>query len=598
MLDQEDTEKDVLDVVCELFLQQGDGARHDPLQRLIDFLEQSKDVIDQISLMEKSAGSATDESTLTGKSVVETLKLIINSAIKNPDLLADRYAAFSVALLEIFQQTSRIQPDPSDRRFRDSLWQDSVFLRSLLQIYLAWKQELQNWLDAQPLEDDDKKRMQFIIDQLVSALAPCNFPFNPVALKRAEKTQGKSMVAGVVNWVQDVCFNQAMPKQIKDNAYTLGKDLAITPGDVVYRNEVLELIQYKLQTNKVHRKPVLLIPPQINKYYIFDLTPKNSVLNYLVQQGLQMFVVSWRNPRKTEGDWSLETYIKALLEVLQVMRTICRCKKIGVISGCAGGLTTQALLGYLAKVKKPIVSHQSLLVTALTPNNNSVLELFTTKENIHIARAHASVEGYMDGKALAKIFAWLRPDDLVWNYWINNYLLGKHTPSLDVLYWDNDSTRLPAQLHSDFIAMYEQDVFNIANRHKIFGLPIDYQKVRVNSYIAAGDEDYLMPWRSVYRTTKLLKGNHRFVLSTSGHVQSILRPPHLARTCYYTNEQLPKSADEWLESSTQQEGSWWIDWMRWLKHESGGLKKAAKHTGCELYPPLMPAPGVYVLERY
>lgn len=595
MLGQENSEKDVLDFIYDIFLPKEDGARTEPLQRLIDFLEQSKAVIDQFSTVEPPSAH---ESPIANKSVIDTFKLIINAAINNPEALAQRYASFSVSLLKIFQQTSDVEPDPADRRFRDSLWKDSVFLRALLQIYLVWKKELEQWLDEQILADDDKKRMQFIVNQLVSALAPCNLPINPAAVKRAEKTQGKSMVSGLINWVQDVCFNQAMPKQVKENAYILGKDLAITPGDVVYRNDVLELIQYKSQTNKVHRKPVLLIPPQINKYYIFDLTPKNSVLNYLVQQGLQMFVISWRNPNKTEGNWNLETYVKALLEVLQVMQTICRCKKVGVISGCAGGLTTQALLGYLAKVKKPIISHQSLLVTALTPNNHSVLELFSTKETIHIARAHASVEGYMDGKALAKVFAWLRPEDLVWNYWINNYLLGNQPPSLDILYWDNDSTRLPARLHSDFIAMYEQDIFNHPNRHKIFGLPIDYQKVNVNSYIAAGDEDYLMPWRGVYRTTQLLKGKHRFVLSTSGHVQSILRPPHLAKTSYLTNEQLPESADEWLAHATQHQGSWWVDWTRWLKHESGGLKKAVKYTGCELYPPLMPAPGAYVFERY
>jgi len=595
MLGQENTEKDVLDFIYDIFLPKDGNARSEPLQRLIDFLEQSKDVIDQFSLLN---ASSVPESPIANKSVIDTFKLIINAAINNPDALAQRYASFSVALLKIFQQNSDVEPDPSDRRFRDALWKDSVFLRSLLQIYLVWKKEVEQWLDEQALADDDKKRVQFIVNQWVSTLAPCNLPINPAAVKRAEKTQGKSMVSGLINWVQDVCFNQAMPKQVKENAYTLGKDLAITPGDVVYRNDVLELIQYKPQTAKVHRKPVLLIPPQINKYYIFDLTPKNSVLNYLVQQGLQMFVISWRNPNKTEGNWNLETYIKALLEALQVMQAICRCKKIGVISGCAGGLTTQALLGYLAKVKKPIISHQSLLVTALTPNNHSVLELFSTKETIHIARAHASVEGYMDGKALAKVFAWLRPEDLVWNYWINNYLLGNQPPSLDILYWDNDSTRLPARLHSDFIAMYEQDVFNKANQQKIFGLPIDYQKVNVNSYIAAGDEDYLMPWRGVYRTTHLLKGKHRFVLSTSGHVQSILRPPHLAKTSYLTNEQLPTSPDEWLANATQHQGSWWVDWTRWLKQESGGLKKAVKQTGCELYPPLMPAPGAYVRERY
>jgi polyhydroxyalkanoate synthase len=268
MLDQENAAKDVLDIIYELFLNNnGTQNKPEPLQRLIDFLEQSSQLIDEIDFVEEPEQFATD-SAISGKSIFYTIKVIINSALKNPDLLAQRYSAFAMALLEIFQQQSNLQPDSADRRFRDPLWQNSYFLRAILQIYLAWKNELQQWLDVQPLTVADKQRVQFIINQLIAALAPSNLPVNPVALKRAEKTQGKSMVAGLINWVQDVCFNRAMPKQIKADAYEVGKDLAITPGAVVYRNEVLELIQYQPQTNKVHRKPILLIPPQINKFYI------------------------------------------------------------------------------------------------------------------------------------------------------------------------------------------------------------------------------------------------------------------------------------------------------------------------------------------
>lgn len=351
MLEQEESAKDLLDRLYNLFVPSDNDAQSEPLQRLIDFLNTSSQVIDHLQV-EDTAEENQTESIFSGKSVLATIAQLINCALDNPEMLAQRYAAFSHHILEIVRGRSSLEPDPGDRRFRDPLWKESFFLRALVQIYLTWQQELQLWLCAQPLTQADKMRAEFILRQLVAALAPSNFPLNPSALKRAEKTQGKSFVAGIINWLQDVNFNHCMPQQIKRDAYTLGKDLAATNGSVVYRNDLLELIQYQPQTAKVHRKPILLIPPQINKYYIFDLSPKNSLLGYLVQQGLQMFVVSWRNPHATNGNWSLETYLMALLEAILAIQEICRSKKIGIISACAGGLTTQVLVGYLAKVKK------------------------------------------------------------------------------------------------------------------------------------------------------------------------------------------------------------------------------------------------------
>lgn len=568
------------------------------LDQFTEFLRKSVKLVDSFDVLNQAPQTVPSENTIAdGKSLLQTFRLILQVALTHPEKLAQHYASFASSALAILQKKSDIEPEPGDRRFKDPLWNENALLKSLMQIYLSWKNEILTWLGEQEFNESDRLRVEFVLNQLISAFAPSNLPLNPKALKRSEKTQGMSTVKGLLNWTRDACNNQGMPKQVNENAYEVGKNLATTPGNVVYRNEVLELIQYNPQTKYVYRKPLLLIPPQINKYYIFDLKQKNSILKYLVSQGFQMFVISWRNPHTTDKEWGLETYLKAILEAVHVIQSICKTKKINLVSACAGGLTSQVLLAYLSRVNKNVINSQSLLVTALVPNNNSVLELFSTKESIALARAKASIDGYMDGKALAKTFAWLRPEELVWNYWVNNYLMGMDPPPLDVLFWDNDSTRLPTKLHSEFIFMYEQDVFRTPNKQKVFGLKLDYSQVKVNSYIAAGDEDYLMPWKGVYQTTQLYKGKHRFILSRSGHVQSILRPPNLAKTDYLSNEDLNSTPEKWLKNATSIKGTWWQDWVVWLQKESGSLKRAPTHTGNSLYSPLTPAPGHYVLQH-
>lgn len=560
---------------------------------LLDVANQLMDHLDA----ESEPASEQEPDTFNGKSLLDTFKLILHTALTRPDSLARHYADFASSVLQVLSRESDRQPDPADRRFKDKLWQDNGFFHSLMQIYLAWDEHIQAWIREQTFTPADRQRVAFILNQLVAALSPSNLPINPSALKRAENTEGKSAVKGLLNWINDICFNQSMPRQVSDSAYEVGVSLATTPGQVVYRNEQLELIQYQPQTSQVHRRPVLLVPPQINKYYVFDLKQKNSILGYLVKQELQMFVISWRNPNHSESHWGLDVYVNSLLQAINAIRSITRSKTVGLISACAGGLTASALLGYLAETGNPVVRNHSLLVTALTPNNDSVLELFTTRKTLQFARAHSRIEGVMDGKALARVFAWLRPDDLVWKYWVNNYLMGREPPPLDVLYWDNDATRLPAQLHSDFLTMYERDVFHHPHRHQVLGEPVDYSKVRVDTYVAAGREDYLMPWRGVFKATQIFRGKHRFVLSTSGHVQSILRPPSLAHTEYFINDDIPASADAWLASAQRREGTWWNDWMTWLKAQSGARKRAPVTMGNKDYPPITPAPGDYVRER-
>jgi polyhydroxyalkanoate synthase subunit PhaC len=537
------------------------------------------------------AGSAA-----AGKGFLDTLGLIFASALERPESLAEHAAAFSSAVLDILRRESGIAPPPSDRRFNDALWQDSAVLRGLLQIYLAWGEHMQRWADGQEFDSEDRLRVKFIFDQITAALSPSNLPIHPSALKRAEQSAGMSAVAGIKNFVQDARFNRCMPRQINQGAYELGTDLAQTPGAVVLRTPMFELIQYSPQTGRVRERALLLVPPQINKYYIFDLKQRNSVLGFLVREGFQVFTISWKNPLRSGPNWGLDSYVGSVLTAVEAIKSITQLESVNLVSACAGGLTAMGALGYLAETGAASVNSHSLLVTALLPQSGSALELFTTEQALELARTVSRREGTMDGMDLAHLFAWLRPNDLVWSYWVNNNLLGRQPPALDVLHWDNDSTRMPAQLHSDFIDTYLLDVFQRPHRQTLLGRPIDYSKVRMNTYFIGGTEDYLMPWRGIYRAARLINGRHRFVLSTGGHVQTILRPPSLANIEFYANKRLPGTADEWLRTAERTSGSWWSDWSAWLGKESGRRRTATARLGNADFEPVAPAPGQYVRE--
>jgi polyhydroxyalkanoate synthase len=579
----------------------GEYASSAATQKLLFLLDEAARLID--ALRKRVAGDAPTSdggktsdppSAFRGKGFAETLQLIIAQALRHPESLARHYAAFAGHALEILNNGSELKPDPRDFRFRDDAWGDSNFYRSLLQLYLAWAQTMQQWLNEQTFDDTDRKRVAFIFDQLIAAFAPSNLPLNPAALKRARESDGESAATGLRTWLGDIVTNYGMPRQIRPDAFALGRDLALSEGAVVLCTPQLELIHYRPRTDVVRGRPILLIPPQINKYYIFDLKPKNSMIGHLVQSGLQMFTISWRNPSETEAEWNLDTYVASTLQVLDAIRSITESPDIGLVSACAGGLTAMALIGYLAEVGQRRVANHSLLVTSLFANHGSAMELFATAGMLERVRRYTRGAGVMEGSQLAKVFAWLRPTDLVWRYWINNYLMGRTPPALDVLHWDNDSTKLPAALNGDFLDMYAKDVFRRPNELKVLGRSIDFRKVAVDSYFVGGEDDYLMPWHGCYEAYRHFAGRHEFVLSTSGHVQSILRPPRLANTIYYTNAEKPERPEDWRRTATRHDGSWWEHWHQWLADRSGKIKSAPAQLGNSEFATLSAAPGRYV----
>jgi polyhydroxyalkanoate synthase len=541
-------------------------------------------------------GAEPPDSGFAGKGLLHTLKLMLAHALDDPSSLAAHYGKFAGLVLDAAQGRLDLEPEPGDRRFKDPLWRTSALHRMLLQVYLGWQRTLGEWAQAQNFTAEDEQRVQFVLDQLVAALAPSNLPLNPAALKRAEATEGASAVNGLKQWAGDVVQRRAMPQQIRPDAFRVGVDLAVTPGAVVYRHPLFELIQYSSSTPTVHRKPILMVPPQINKFYIFDLRPENSLFRYLVEQGFQLYCMSWRNPGTSMRDAGLEQYVQATLQAIEIVRSVSRAASIGLISACAGGLTAIAAMGLLAMRREPAVSHHSLLVTAPLAGNGSVLESFAARNTMLASADWSKQRGVMEGADLARLFAWLRPNDLVWTYWVNNYLMGRQPPSLDVLYWDNDSTRLPAALQRDFIDMVDRRVFERPGALTLSGTAIDFRKLRVDGYYVGGREDYLMPWQGVYRAARHFGGRRTFVLSTSGHVQSIVRPPHLGRTEYFSRGDLPADPQEWLAGAQASKGSWWPHWAGWLAARSGSRVKARRTLGNAAYAPIMAAPGEYVIE--
>jgi polyhydroxyalkanoate synthase len=574
-----------------------DHATLEHLMRLLDEAHRFVDFLHKRLFVERSPVADATAEMANGKTLLQTFRTILAKALTHPESLARHYASFAGLAIRVLQGDCDLAPNGSDRRFRDDMWRSSAFYRGLLQLYLAWKQTMQSWLDEQDFDERDHARVQFILDQLAAALAPSNLPINPAALRRAENSQGASAVRGLHSWVDDILHNNGMPRNVARDAYTIGVDLATTPGSVVFRNEQLELIQYAPQTKSVHWRPVLIIPPQINKYYVFDLRPQNSPVAYMVKRGFQVFAISWKTPTHAERDWGLDTYVRAMVEALEAMREITKSRTAGAVSACAGAYTAMAFFGYLAERRELCFNSHSLMVTSLLDNVGSPIELFATVDYVEHALAWARTHGVMEGRDLANIFRWLRPDELIWMYWVNNYLMGRKPPALDLLFWDNDNTRLTGRLHCDFIEMYVNRVYERPRAMTVLGEPIDFRKVRIDTYFAGGIEDYLMPWKGVYRTARALRGNHEFILTQSGHVQSMLRPPNLANTEYFTNTSFPADPDAWRSTATRHDGSWWLHWLQWLETKSGRMRRAPSSPGSSSYPGMYPAPGRYVQDR-
>ncbi len=522
---------------------------------------------------------------------------LLQQALKQPGMAMKHSTEFFTELGRIWTRQSEIASDAKDKRFLDQSWTDHPLYKAYLQTYLLWNQSLHAFVDDAGLAPRDADRARFVLSLFTEAVAPTNTMLgNPAAMKRFYETGGASAVRGLVHMLEDLAKNGGLPSQVNMKAFQVGKDLALTPGSVVFKNEVLELIQYTPATDQVYQRPLLMVPPQINKFYILDLSPGKSFIEFAVKQGLQVFCLSWRNPTPAQRDWGLDTYMQAILAASDAVRAITGSPDLNTLGTCSGGMTLSALLGQLAARGDRRIQTATLFVTVLDYSVESQLGLFATPETIEAAKQASRVQGVLEGQEMARVFAWLRPNDLIWNYWVNNYLIGKDPPSFDVLYWNNDSTRLPARLHSDMLDIALSNPFTSPGTIALLGTPIDLSKVMCDAYIMAGVTDHITPWKGCYATTQLLGGTCEFVLSSAGHIQSILNPPGNPKAKYFTAAEYPVDPDQWFARAKQQDGSWWEHWRNWLWARSGERKPAPKALGNTQYQPEAPAPGTYIFE--
>jgi polyhydroxyalkanoate synthase subunit PhaC len=379
-------------------------------------------------------------------------------------------------------------------------------------------------------------------------------------------------------------------------AFEVGKDLALSKGAVIFKNEIMEIIQYSPASETTYSRPLLIVPPQINKYYILDLSPGKSVAEYLIRSGFTLFTISWRNPTAKQRNWGLETYVKAVLEAVDVVREITGQPSINITGVCAGGMTLAVALGHLAAIGDTRINAATFMVTVLDGRVESQMGLVASRETIAAAKLASQANGVLEGQEMARVFAWLRPNDLIWNYWVNNYLIGKDPAAFDILYWNNDTTRLPAKFHGDLLDLLVKNPLIKRGGMKMLGTPIDLSKVMVDTFMTAGITDHIAAWQGCYATTQLLGGKPLFVLSNSGHIQSMLNPPGNPKAKYFTGTEYPPDPEQWLARAEERSGSWWDLWQTWLGERSGKRVPAPAALGSERYPAGSPAPGTYVFE--
>jgi polyhydroxyalkanoate synthase subunit PhaC len=516
-----------------------------------------------------------------------------------PRLVAGRGRQLLGELGRITVGTSQVQPSRRDRRFADPGWAGNPLLRRTMQAYLAAAQAAEGVVAGAGLDEADSERVGFVLTNLVDALAPSNNPLlNPAAAKAAIDTGGGSVLAGLRNFVGDMAAPPRVPTMVEPDAFEVGVDLAVTPGSVVLRTPEFELIQYRPSTAAVRQVPMVIVPPVINKFYVMDLAPGRSMVEYLVGRGLQVFMISWRNPDARHAKWDLDTYGQAILDAMDAATRITGSEQIALTGACSGGIVAAMVAAHLAHVgQQDRIAAFTLMVTVLDQGHAGLASAVIDERTARVAAAASRTRGYLDGSALAEVFAWLRPNDLIWNYWVNNYLLGRKPPPFDILFWNADTTRMTAGLHRDFLRLGAANALVSPGVATMLGSPVDLAAVDRDTYQVAGITDHICPWQSCYRTTQLLAGRHRFVLSTSGHVAAMVNPPGNAKARYQLAKECPEDPQEWLRLAETCHGSWWPDYADWLDERCGDEKAAPSELGGGGLAPISDAPGTYIYDH-
>lgn len=522
----------------------------------------------------------------------------------SPEKLQALQQAYLREAAELWNQGLTAHPPNSDKRFAADAWASNPVAAFSAAVYLLNARTLMGLAEAVEADEKTKARLRFAVEQWMAASAPSNFmALNAEAQKKAVETQGESIARGMQNLLHDI--RQGHVSMTDESVFEVGRNVATSTGAVVFENELFQLIEYKPTTAKVYERPFLVVPPCINKFYILDLQPDNSLIGYLVSQGHRTFVVSWRNPDESLANKTWDDYIgDAAIKAIEVVREIAGAKQINALGFCVGGTILGTALGVLAArrqagkgTSEPLpVASATLLTTFLDFSDTGVLDLFIDEAFVKFREMQLGKGGILKGQELASTFSFLRPNDLVWNYVVGNYLKGETPPPFDLLYWNSDSTNLPGPMYAWYLRnTYFENNLVKPGKVTVCGEKLDLRKVDIPVYIYGSREDHIVPIGGAYASTQHLPGKKRFVMGASGHIAGVINPPSKNKRSYWTNDKLPKTHAEWLHGAKEHAGSWWPDWAAWLKPHGGKQIPAPKGYGKGAkYKAIEPAPGRYV----
>ncbi len=495
-----------------------------------------------------------------------------------------------------------IVPDRADRRFKDPAWNENALFDFIKQSYLLASRFLLDRARTSGTADDKQsQKIEFYTRQFIDALAPSNFVMtNPEVLRLTVETRGENLLRGLKNMLEDLERGKGRLaiKMTDLDAFEIGRNIATTPGKVVYQNELMQLVQYEPTTPQAHKRPLMVIPPWINKFYILDLQPRNSFIKFAVEQGFTVFVLSWVNPDERLAHKSFEDYMKeGPLAALDAIQAATGEKEVTAIGYCLGGTLLSCTLSWMATKRDSRIKAATFFTSLVDFTDPGELGVFIDEEQLAAIEAQMAKRGYLEGAEMANTFNLLRANDLIWSFVINNYLMGKDPFPFDLLYWNSDSTRMPAAMHGFYLRkFYHENRLMQPGGICLDGVPIDLRRLKLPVYWVSTREDHIAPWKSTYAATQIYKGQKRFVLAGSGHIAGIVNPPASGKYGYWTNEDLPEDAEAWLAGAQHHEGSWWTDWAAWNAERAGPMVEARKPGSGDL-PALEPAPGSYVKRR-
>ncbi len=578
-------------------------------QNFSKIIEQSQRVLQEyLKRQERNDQIPLIDPTIIGKSFQE----FFNQLLKNPEKLIETEVNFWKNTLDLWQSASKrmlghkvqpvITPPPGDKRFADAQWAENAVFDFIKQSYLLAADSVQGLArKVEGLDDKTARRVQFYTRQFVDAMAPTNFVHtNPTVLKATLDSSGDNLVKGLQNLLGDLerGRGQLQIKMTDLKAFKPGENIAVTPGKVIFQNELLQLIQYDPSTPTVYQRPFLFVSPWINKYYIMDMRPKNSMVKWMVDQGFTVFMTSWINPDERLAHKKFEDYMLSIVAGMDAIEQATGEREINAAGYCLGGTILLITMAYLAAQKDQRVQSAICFACMTDFSEPGELEVFIDEELITLLEKQMGERGYLDGSQMAGVFSMLRANDLIWYFVVNNYLLGKDPYPFDLLYWNSDSTRMPRDMHSFYVRnMYQKNLLRESGGITLAGVPIDLGKIKAPICFLSAYEDHIAPWKSTYAGTQLVGGPVKFVLSGSGHIAGVINPASSDKYGFWLNSKVPPNPDDWFKDAVQQEGSWWPDWLTWLQPYAGP-QVPARIPGDGQLEPIEEAPGSYVKMRY